>query len=78
MNINEEFPSKYLKSSDLRGSVAKVKIDRVASEDIGGDRKLRQRHPRPELVEHDPALERRIDGVAWPHALSFPSIYQYQ
>jgi hypothetical protein len=40
VNINEEFPSKYLKSSDLQGSVANVKIDRVTVEQIGDDRKL--------------------------------------
>ena len=40
VNINEEFPSKYLKSSDLAGNVVNVKIDRVAVEQIGDDRKL--------------------------------------
>ena len=40
VNINEEFPSKYLKSGDLQGAAVKVKISNVTSEDIGGDRKL--------------------------------------
>jgi hypothetical protein len=40
VNINEEFPSKYLKSADLQGTAQRVKIRDVVSEDIGGDRKL--------------------------------------
>lgn len=40
VNINEEFPSKYLKAADLQGAAVKVKISNVLSEDIGGDRKL--------------------------------------
>ncbi len=40
MNINDEFPSKYLKSVDLQGHAVKVKIANVLSEEIGGDRKL--------------------------------------
>jgi hypothetical protein len=40
VNINDEFPSKYLKSGDLQGAAVKVKISNVTSEDIGGDRKL--------------------------------------
>ena len=40
VNINEEFPSKYLKSGDLQGAAVKVKISNILSEDIGGDRKL--------------------------------------
>jgi hypothetical protein len=39
-NINEEFPSKYLKSADLKGAAVKVKIRDVQVEQIGGDRKL--------------------------------------
>lgn len=35
MNINEVFPSKYLKASDLRGHVVKVKIARVDVEKVG-------------------------------------------
>lgn len=40
VNINEEFPSKYLKSADLKGTVQRVKIDRIEVEQIGTDRKL--------------------------------------
>src|SRR5690349_2468362 len=40
VNINNEFPSKFLKSADLGGNIAKVTIDKVVSEEIGGDRKL--------------------------------------
>ena len=40
VNINDEFPSKYLKSGDLQGAAVKVKISNVLSEEIGGDRKL--------------------------------------
>jgi len=40
MNINDEFPSKYLKSSDLKGAMVKVKIRDVTTEQIGTDRKL--------------------------------------
>lgn len=40
VNINDEFPSKYLKASDLQGHAVKVTIKDVGSEQIGGDRKL--------------------------------------
>lgn len=40
MNINEAFPSKYLKASDLGGAVAKVKIASVVYEQLGTDRKI--------------------------------------
>lgn len=40
MNINEQFPSKYLKSTDLRGEVVTVKIKDVIVEEIGTDRKM--------------------------------------
>lgn len=40
VNINDEFPSKFLKSADLHGQDVKVKISDVRSEDIGGDRRL--------------------------------------
>ncbi len=39
-NINDAFPSNYLKSADLKGRVAKLKIDRVVFEQIGTDNKL--------------------------------------
>ena len=39
-NINDAFPSNYLKSADLQGRVAKLKIDRVVYEQIGTDNKL--------------------------------------
>lgn len=41
MNINEEFPTKYLKASDLGGNVAKVQIAHVDSEQIGKDKDRR-------------------------------------
>lgn len=39
MNINEAFPSNYLKASDLKGQDVRVTIDRITMEDIGGDHK---------------------------------------
>lgn len=39
-NINEAFPSKYLKASDLQGRQVTVKMDRAQYENIGDDRKL--------------------------------------
>jgi hypothetical protein len=35
MNINETFPSKYVKSSDLNGKDVTLTIDRVTVEDLG-------------------------------------------
>jgi len=41
MNINEAFPSKYLKASDLQGRNISVTISNVEKEDIGkGEEKL--------------------------------------
>lgn len=40
MNINEAFPSKYLKASDLQGGTPTVTIDRVEMETMGDDRKM--------------------------------------
>ena len=40
VNINEAFPSNYIKSADLRGEMVKVIIDEVKTEEIGSDRKL--------------------------------------
>lgn len=40
MNVNEQFPSLYLKSSDLNGQMVKVQISDVKSEEIGTDRKM--------------------------------------
>lgn len=40
VNINDEFPSKYLKAADLHGQAVKVKIKDVISEVVGNDRKL--------------------------------------
>ena len=41
MNINEAFPSKYLKASDLQGNNVSVTIANVVTEDIGkGEEKL--------------------------------------
>lgn len=42
MNINDAFPSKYLKASDLRGSTPIVTIDHVTVEEVG---KARDRKP---------------------------------
>ena len=39
-SIYDEFPSKFLKSSDLKGEVARVKIKEVVREQIGNDNKL--------------------------------------
>lgn len=39
INVNDVFPSKYLKASDLQGRTVKVQIDTVAVEEIGKDRK---------------------------------------
>lgn len=40
MNINEAFPSKYLKASDLQGGTPTVTIDRIEMEMMGDDRKM--------------------------------------
>ena len=40
MNINEAFPSAYIKAADLKGRNVLVKIDRVEQEMIGNDKKL--------------------------------------
>lgn len=40
MKISEEFPSKYLKSSDLKGQEVRVTMARVEREEIGQDKKL--------------------------------------
>lgn len=42
MNVNDAFPSNYLKSSDLQGRAIRVKIREVAYETIGnsGDNKI--------------------------------------
>jgi hypothetical protein len=39
MNIDELFPSKFLKASDLQGQQPTVTIDRLEIQDIGDDRK---------------------------------------
>jgi arabinogalactan endo-1,4-beta-galactosidase len=39
-NINEAFPSNYIKASDLKGRQVTVKMDRAEYENIGQDRKL--------------------------------------
>lgn len=39
MNINDQFPSKYLKASDLQGRQVTVKMGRVEEEKIGDDQK---------------------------------------
>lgn len=40
MNIDQEFPSKFLKSADLQGEAVKVKIKEVKKEILGDDEKL--------------------------------------
>ena len=40
MNIDQEFPSKFLKSADLQGEAVKVKIKEVKKETLGDDEKL--------------------------------------
>jgi hypothetical protein len=40
MNIEESFPSKYLKASDLKNSKITVKMDRVERETLGDDTKV--------------------------------------
>lgn len=40
MNVNEQFPSLYLKSTDLAGQMVKVQISDVKNEEIGTDRKM--------------------------------------
>lgn len=40
MHIDEAFPSKYLRASDLQGRNITVKMDRVEQEKIGDDIKL--------------------------------------
>lgn len=39
MNINEAFPSNYLKATDLQGREATVRIDRLEFEKVGDDTK---------------------------------------
>lgn len=40
VNINDVFPSDYLKASDLKGKIVKVRIEAVEVKKIGDDRKL--------------------------------------
>jgi hypothetical protein len=40
MNINDAYPSKYIKSADLQGRIIKLKIANVGYEQIGNDSKL--------------------------------------
>lgn len=40
-NINEAFPSNYLKASDLNGQQPTVTIDRVAFEGVGREKELK-------------------------------------
>lgn len=40
MNIEEAFPSKYLKAADLKGNKITVKMDRVEAETVGDDSKV--------------------------------------
>jgi len=41
MNVNDAFPSKYLKASDLQGSQPVVTIDRVGFEAVGKEREMK-------------------------------------
>lgn len=40
-NINDSFPSNYLKASDLKGSEVVVTIDRVAFEPVGRQKEMK-------------------------------------
>jgi hypothetical protein len=40
MNINDAFPSQYLKASDLQGRNVTIKMGRVEEEKIGNDKKM--------------------------------------
>ena len=40
-NINDAFPSNYLKASDLKGNQAVVTIDRVEFEAVGRDKEMK-------------------------------------
>lgn len=40
MNVNEAFPSKYVKAADLQGNIVKVSINHLTYEKIGNDQKL--------------------------------------
>lgn len=40
MNIEEAFPSKYLKAADLKGQRITVKMDRIESDTVGDDNKV--------------------------------------
>ena len=40
MNIEESFPSKYLKAADLKNGKVTVKMDRVEHETLGDDTKV--------------------------------------
>lgn len=39
MNVNESFPSKYLKASDLKGARVRVMISKVVEEEVGDGKK---------------------------------------
>jgi predicted hydrocarbon binding protein len=39
VNINDQFPSKYLKASDLKGKKIKVTISEVGKEEVGDGNK---------------------------------------
>ena len=40
MKVSQEFPSQYLKASDLQGREIRLTMDRVEREEIGQDKKL--------------------------------------
>lgn len=40
MNIEEAFPSKYLKAADLKGNRITAKIDRIETDTVGDDSKV--------------------------------------
>lgn len=40
MNINNAFPSTYLKAADLQGKSVNIAIERVQFEELGGEHKL--------------------------------------
>lgn len=40
MNINDQFPSKYLKASDIKGKKVPLTVSHLTNEEIGGEQKV--------------------------------------
>ena len=64
MKVSEEFPSKYLKASDLNGKQVKVTISHVTREAVGDDDRLvayfegKKKGPRSSFFASRPASRR--------------------